>query len=118
MIHHRRRFSVADIATAEELAQRVTGRTLCGCNGFRLAGYLFLNDSFSEDGAQEYAVYRVTEDGSYVQIESITFGWCSEAEALAYIREIADGTNTMTLTTGEALTVQTPTEHGRCQLCA
>ena len=26
--------------------------------GFRLAGVLFLNDSFSENGAQEYAVVR------------------------------------------------------------
>lgn len=44
----------------------------------------FLNDSFSEDGAQEYAVVR---NGR--QIESITFSWCSRAEAHNHIDYLA-----------------------------
>ena len=36
---------------------------------------LFLNDSFSEDGAQEYAVVRQGR-----QIEALTVSWMSRAE--------------------------------------
>jgi hypothetical protein len=47
---------------------------------------LFLNDSFSEDGAQEYAVVR---DGR--QIESLTVSWMARAEAWADIDWLVHG---------------------------
>jgi len=120
MIHHRRRFNVADIDTAATLAQILTRGTQCLCSGFRVAGYLFLNDSFSEDGAQEYAVFRVASDGQHEQIESITFGWCNYAQTLDYIERIVRGELAVRCTTGGPLTVQTHQEHRaqRCQLCA
>jgi hypothetical protein len=47
---------------------------------------LFLNDSFSEDSAQEYAVVR---DGR--QIESLTVSWMSRAEAHNTIDAVLHG---------------------------
>lgn len=89
MFHKGRTHNVAEIATAEELAKKLTETVWTLCTGFRHAGYLYLNDSSSEDGAAEYAIYK---DGDPTgQIESITFGWCSEAEALKYIQEITAG---------------------------
>jgi hypothetical protein len=88
MIHARRLFQVTQVATAEELATKLTEMTWVLCQGFRLGELLFVNDSFSGDGAQEYAVFRGTE-----QVESVTFGWCKEARALELIRELQAGAN-------------------------
>ena len=82
MMHKDRVFSVATVATAEELAFKLTHSTYCLCNGFRLGDVLYLNDSFSEDGAQEYGVVL-----NGVQFESVTFSWASEAEALSIIKD-------------------------------
>ena len=70
MIHDKRVFMVNEVATVAELAENVTQHTWTLCTAFQLGDLFFLNDSFSEDGAQEYAVVR---DGR--QIESITFSW-------------------------------------------
>ena len=111
MVHKNRKHVVARIETAEELAYKLSQQTWCGCNGFLYGDMAFLNDSFSENGAQEYAVFR-----NGVQIESITFSWCKEAEALKYINELFNGA-------GEDLgamlpLIQTQEDHGRCYLCA
>lgn len=86
----RRRWNVGNVATAEELAEKLSGdnHTWTLCTGFRHGGFLFLNDSFSEDGAAEWAVVR---ESDLRQVESITFGWCTEAEALRYIRGVLAG---------------------------
>lgn len=89
---HRRTWSLSTVETAEELAEKLSEMTWCGCAAFRVCGapYLYLNDSFSADGAQEYAVLK--PDGpDYVQVESITFSWCSREKALEYIRRIVAG---------------------------
>ena len=83
------------------------------CTGFALEHggerYLFLNDSFSEDGAQEYAVLRCGR-----QVESVTFGWCTYERAIEIIRDILAGQV-------EDLGPTTPRlDHGdtHCPLCA
>jgi hypothetical protein len=86
MIHSKRRFLVDRVSSAEKLAQKLCSITWTLCTGFELDGLLILNDSFSEDGAQEYAVMR---NGK--QIESITFSWCSFESALEYIRGLLAG---------------------------
>ena len=92
MIHSSRRFFIADVSTANELAQMLAARTWTGCTGFRLRSekraLLFLNDSFSGGGAQEYAVF---DEATAQQIESITFSWCSEARALEHITNLLTG---------------------------
>jgi hypothetical protein len=126
MMHKNRRYSVADVATAEELAEKLTNHTWCGCNGFRWNGLLFLNDSTGPDGAQEYAVMRridgtasdspfpCIQTHEYEQVESVTFGWMTYAEALDWLQR---GELCERLTTWRGL-VQTPDEHGRCRHCA
>lgn len=67
------------------------------CSGLEVGGLLFLNDSFSEDGAAEYGVVLIQKDergadgGGLVrglQIESVTFSWCNQAQALEIIEEL------------------------------
>ena len=78
------------VATAEELADLLTEHTWCLCSAFEHAGYLYLNDATSEDGAQEYAVVLKRPDG-FRQIESVTFSWCSKASALEIIDKVVKG---------------------------
>lgn len=90
MIHSGRRFGVADVASVEELCEKVTSMTWTLCAGFRLTengkALLFLNDSISEDGTQEYAVF----DGD-LQVESLTFGWCTKEQAIRLVNEVLAG---------------------------
>ena len=93
MVHKQRIWTLARVASAEELAEKLAGRTWTMCSGFALEerpDLLFLNDSFSEDGAQEYAVVRREGDDLY-QVESITFGWMDRDEALVTIRGLLAG---------------------------
>lgn len=93
MMHDRRIFSATTVESAEELARTLTEHTWTLCSGFRLGRYLFLNDSTSEDGAQEYAVFREPEGSLelYRQVESITYSWCSYEQALGYVRRVLKG---------------------------
>ena len=91
--------------------------------GFYVRGhedYLFLNDATSEDSAAEFAIVKGrlgTE--RHVQIESITFSWCSSEEALAFIREaLAGGYDASAVASSVSPTLETPAQHGRCPLCA
>lgn len=86
MLHPMRRFNVVRIRSVEELAEQVTRYTWTLCTGFELDGYLFLNDSFTEDSAQEYAVVK---DGR--QVESITFSWCTRYQAEKHVLDILAG---------------------------
>lgn len=89
MMHDNRAFVVYDAPSAPWLAHALTQRTWTTCQGFRYGGVVFLNDSTSADGAQEYAIY---DERARLQIESITFGWCDEAKALDYVQRLAWGT--------------------------
>lgn len=114
MFHKYRPWSIADETDPAELAKKLTQYTWCGCNGFRLGDYLFLNDSTSPDGAQEYGVIH---EPTMQQVESITFSWCSEERGLKYIREVLAG-ECEPYTEPLDLTIQTPEVHDRCALCA
>ena len=58
MIHASRRFHPVKVDSVGQLVDDFVRCTWTRCTGFSLQGLLFLNDSFSEDGAQEYAVVR------------------------------------------------------------
>jgi len=120
MLHSDRVWCVVPVASAEDLARKLTTTTWCCCQGFELEGYLFLNDATSADGAQEYAVLkRDGGNGSPVQIESITFGWCDETLALTYIRETLAGEYDRSRFVREVeARLETPEQHGRCPHCA
>ena len=109
MLHKNRRHRIVPIATAEELSEKLTEYTWTTCSGFAWAGMLFLNDSTSADGAQEYTVIR---DGH--EIESITFGWCNRWKAFGYLLDLAQGR------LGDDYGPRTIREHeaGSCYACA
>ncbi len=86
MMHTKRRWGVVRVESATALAEKLVEYTWCGCQGFELAGYLFLNDSTSADGAQEYAVVKAGR-----QIESITFGWMNQERAEQTIHKVLRG---------------------------
>lgn len=115
MLHKKRVWQVRDV-TAQELADLLVNHTQTCCIGFRCAGYLYLNDSFSEDGAQEYGIIK---EATGEQVESITFSWCSQEKAADYIRRITAGEfDNQARASGidPKTQVQDPKEH-RCPLC-
>ena len=91
MFHERRIWGLPRwVETARELAELLTEHSWTLCSAFEHAGYLYLNDATSEDGAGEFAVLKRAADG-FVQVESITFSWCDAKKAHGYIREISAG---------------------------
>ncbi len=93
MIHTRRVFHIVEeVHSIADLAENLTQHTWTLCTAFKLIAasdaepLLFLNDSFSENGAQEYAVIRAGQ-----QVESITFSWCSRGEAYNSIAWLTRG---------------------------
>ncbi len=92
MIHKHRIFQVKEVTDIAALSETLTQYTWTLCTAFKLVPapdaepLLFLNDSFSENGAQEYAVVRGGR-----QIESITFSWCSREQAYNSIAYLVRG---------------------------
>lgn len=86
MFETKRTYTIKKVDAAYQLADWLTQMTWCGCNGFEYNGYLFLNDSTSPDGAQEYAIYRILNNGQHKKTESVTFGWMSYQEAVTWIK--------------------------------
>ena len=87
MIHATRIYQVAEHPSVEALAhelKRVWTWTLC--SAFAAEGLTLFNDAFSEDGAQEYAVFRGEK-----QIESLTVSWMTEEQLVELLRELAAG---------------------------
>ena len=118
MLHRNRIWTIADVTDAETLAAHLKEFTWCGCNGFRLGDYVFVNDATSPDGAQEYAVLK-PQGADYVQIESLTFSWMSRDQALDIIRRVAAGEfDDVSYEMIDGRRLQTPAEHGRCGHCA
>ena len=123
MLHADRVWSVSEVSSAEELAKKLTETTWCCCQAFQIAGharYVWLNDSTSEDGAQEFAVCRIgLAKGDVRQIESITFGWCDYDKSLQFIRETLDGKDDNNEWARQvSATIQPAGEHGSCGFCA
>jgi hypothetical protein len=120
MLHKRRVWSVAKVESPEDLAEKLTQHTWCCCNAFELQGYVFANDATSADGAQEYAVVMpVSHEIDFMQIESITFSWCSREKALELIGKVVAGEfDSDRYDRVHRRHFQTPAEHGRCGHCA
>jgi hypothetical protein len=123
VLHETRTWCVTPKNTPEEVAESLTRTTWTLCTAFELAGYLFLNDSTSEDGAQEYAVVKrpAAPGGPLVQVESITFGWCDPPKALDYVRRVLAGEfDTSDFAAAVTPRLETPDEHRRryCPRCA
>ena len=123
MLHADRVWVLSEVASAEELAVNLTEQTWCLCQAFTVKGnprYVWLNDSTSEDGAQEFSVLKLgLAKGDMRQIESITFGWCDRSKAEGFVRETLNGEDDNNEFARQVkATIQSPEEHGRCQHCA
>ena len=120
MMHARRVWCVAPVATAEELARKLTETTWCGCTAFSLGHYVWLNDATSPDGAQEFAlVKRSGLGGKSLQTERVTISWCSFERVLELIERTLSGefdTSEFAHEVNPAL--QSQARHGRCAHCA
>jgi hypothetical protein len=117
MMHKERRMAVVD-TTAPELTRKLTETTWCPCNGFRIGAYLFLNDSTSPDGAQEYAICK-EETGTIRQLDSATIGWMKPARIAEFIDLVLAGQLDGWSFSGTITNrIETPAEHGRCSHCA
>jgi hypothetical protein len=118
MMHDKRRWGL----TVEELATMLARRTQTLCAAFSVKGheeYLFLNDATHEDGALEIAVVKRLLDGTYRQVESITFGWCGESRARGYIEEaLAGRMDDSSFAQVVAPRIDRPSEHKDCTLCS
>ena len=120
MLHANRTWCVSTVESAEELATKLCETTWCCCTAFELDGYVFANDSTSPDGAQEYGVLKRMEGPAhYLQVESITFGWCNRDECLRHIqRTLAGEYDSSPFVHAVKVDIQTSEEHGRCGHCA
>ncbi len=119
MMHKHRTWSVTSVESAEELTLKLTEHNWTLCTAFELRGYLFLNDATSEDGAQEYAIVKRLSDGTFLQVESVCFGWCDFGRALELIRRATEGRDDRNVfATAVSPRLETPEEHGRCPRCA
>lgn len=119
MFHRNRTWCLCSVESPEKLAGMLSTQTWTLCSAFYATGhpeYLFLNDSLSEDGAQEFAVVKRLGE-QFVQVESITFSWCRIDQALHHITECLAGHNDDQARPVTAV-IQTPDQHGRCPLCA
>lgn len=114
---HQRRWMVTDVATPEELAAQLAHGNWTLCTGFRCNGFVWINDSFTEDSIQEYGVVREC-DG--VQIESVTVDWCTPEKIAAYQRQYEAGvTGPWVMGNVPAWQMETAEAHARmyCELC-
>ena len=120
MIHDKRKFGVALESDPAVLASKLQGQTWTACSAFRIGRYIFANDSFSEDGAQEYAVLADFGHEELAQIESITFGWCDPAKALFYVENVLAGLydDAASRNPVNVSRDQIEPKHGTCGACA
>lgn len=122
MLHSNRRWcvgSVESVESVEEFARKLTETTWCCCTGFRNGNYIWLNDSTSPDGAQEFAVVKILDSTRFVQLESITFGWCDYERSLQLILATLNGQDDRNSWRKPVYPMlESELEHGRCPLCA
>lgn len=120
MLHKDRTWCLHTASDACELAAKLTGSTWTLCTAFCLGEYIFANDATSPDGAQEYAVLRPRDArGDYQQVETITFSWCTEEQALRLILSaLAHEFDEQDLGSVSLRQLQEPRDHMVCEHCA
>ena len=115
MFFKKRIWQVIKVNTPEELAEKLTNYTWTLCTGFKLGDYYFLNDSTSENGAQEYAVLKDTGE----QIESITLAGELQRSIELYKQSYKGEYDNEAWNSGiDINTAGNSEQHGRCPYCA
>lgn len=77
MFHPNRCFRVVVEEDPRSLAEKLTKKTWPIFTGFEHGGHLLLHDSYTDEEAQDYAVFinEPDEAGKYVQVAGFPFGW-------------------------------------------
>ena len=75
MLHDTRVWGEPVEVTLDEFIDKVTNYTWTNCTAWKVGPYVFVNDAFGGDGAQEYAVLEQDAEGNWFQIESWTCSW-------------------------------------------
>lgn len=117
MLFDRRHFQYVWAKSLGDLVQDLTERSWTLCQAFRFGPLYLLNDSISENSAQEWAV--VLKDGR--QIESLTASWMKYPELEKELRKLQRQVWEGRFTVYSRISldqVQTSSEHGTCQACA
>ena len=119
MLHKERHWCVVPVDSAQELAETLSDQTWTLCTGFRLGEYVYLNDSVSEDTAVEFRVVKELEPGSWVEIDTVTFGWLNKERSLEVIQAIQKAARDSVWSAKiRPPVLEDPGEHGLCELCA
>lgn len=109
MVHRDRVYRITKIEFEEELYKKLEEHTWTPCTAFEYDGLTFFNDSFSPDGAQEYAVFMGDD-----QVESLTVSWMKKGELKKYVARIREAPEVF------ARSCRPKSDHpeGYCHLCA
>lgn len=123
MLHADRIWVLNEVPTVGGLARKLAEQTWCLCQAFMVHAhprYVWLNDSTSENAAQEFAVIKLgLASGDMKQIESITFSWCNRSRAKEFVLQTLNGKDDHNEFARQVrATIQSPEEHGICQHCA
>ena len=124
MMHRNRVWQVnSRPRTLEEIATAICedGGSWTACTAWDLGDgrHVLVNDATCEDGAGEWGPLLKQSDGSWRQVESITFSWCPYAKALEYLREIVAGSyDDGAYGSIHASRIQTHEQHQTCGACA
>jgi hypothetical protein len=116
---HKRRWCVST-AQPIELADKLHDHSWTLCTGLECppgSGVYWLNDSFSEDSAQEYAVVRKRPDGQWEQVESITVSWCNKHRLMLYAENLSRTAAVAEMGLIDEPRLETADEHKRCWCC-
>lgn len=133
MYHSDRRFRTAQMPSFLAMAQALSKRSWTLCSGFTHGHVLMLNDSFSADSLQEYAVfylptpltaenlahrqsatYRIL--GDFPCIDSFTVSWMEVDELLKHFTEIDAGKYTREFQRVQRVHTHAKTDY--CSRCA
>lgn len=112
MIHTHRTFCITAVPDLASLVDKLTTHTWTTCTGFAWQNLLLLNDSLSENGAQEYTVIRETHD-----IENLTVSWMTTEDLTATLTKLSTCPDPRTY--GPLTNIlETPAQHRHCRACA
>lgn len=94
MIHRNRRYCITPKGTVHALALALAKGNWTMCTGFSVEGgrLVALNDSFTPDSIQEFAILLRGTDGGYRQVESLTCSWMKSPGIERLLRDLLDGT--------------------------
>ncbi len=119
MKHSKRIWCVREVASPETLVENLIMHDWYLCTAFRIDEYYWLNDAESDSGDRKYSVVKRLDLHKFLQVESLNFRRCDFVRSLTFIvRTLAGEFDPIKPTSKIFLTIEQPSQHGRCQYCA